>query len=65
MMVRRTLTLKEPAHVMGPDGEILCTIHPDENGRGLTIDFDHEPVEVKIDGRVVSGQPMSVYLRAK
>ncbi len=58
-MVRATVTLAEPAHYMGPDGEILFTIHPNPDGKGVTIDFDHEPATVKIGGRTFTN-PMSL-----
>lgn len=39
-----TLTVNEPIHIMGPDGEILGTLVPAEDG--VDIDLDFEAVKV-------------------
>jgi hypothetical protein len=45
--VTASLTVKEATHIMGPQGEIICTVHPIKDGRGFRLDFDHEPVSVE------------------
>ncbi len=61
--VTATVNLKEPAHYMGPNGEILFTIHPDADGMGVTIDFDFEQATVQVSGQNAVKKPMSLTIR--
>lgn len=46
-MTTASMTIKEPTHIMGPNGEIIGTIRPINGGNGIVIDFDFENVEIK------------------
>lgn len=48
--VRSSMTLTEPTHIMGPEGEIMATLLPKEDGKGFSISFDYEPVTLKVNG---------------
>lgn len=44
------MTVTEPIHLMGPNGEIIATLCPFNDGKGIALHFDYEKVEVKSYG---------------
>lgn len=62
-----SMTVKEPTHLMGPNGEIIATISPFDDGNGISLDFDFEKVEIKAGygGKMhdLDGNPESLTVR--
>jgi len=48
--VTASMTVTQPVHLMGPEGEIIATLSPHNEGQGIALDFDFEKVEVKANG---------------
>ena len=62
-MTTASVTIKEPTHIMGPNGEIIATIRPINNGNGFVLDFDFETVEIKTHS--TNGVPDNVIVHLK
>jgi hypothetical protein len=62
-MTQASITIKEPTHIMGPQGEIIATIRPINKGNGIVVDFDFENVEMKTHS--TNGVPDSVSIHLK
>lgn len=61
---------KEPTHLMGPLGEIVATIYPiipegTQKPTGFIVDFEYEPVNIKVNDKKLEGciEQISVTLK--
>lgn len=59
---KASMTINEPTHIMGPEGEIIATIASINDGKGIVLDFEYEKVKVKIHERNGQAEYLTINL---